>query len=114
MEEAVKEVASDFAYYVHYVGFDRRLDEWVELGRLDLTTVEVRRHEDESTPTALNFVLPSDTHSRTFSPPLRSSPRARALAGTVGRGTTSADRQTPTALVLATLPSLSLRRSTRS
>lgn len=29
----------DFEYYIHYVNFDRRLDEWVSLDRIDLNTI---------------------------------------------------------------------------
>ncbi|MEW5308481.1 MAG: hypothetical protein WDW38_000438 [Sanguina aurantia] len=32
---------SKWKYYVHYYGFNRRLDEWVSLEQLDLNTVEV-------------------------------------------------------------------------
>ncbi|GMH92231.1 hypothetical protein TrST_g13333 [Triparma strigata] len=32
---------SDYEYYVHYVGFDRRLDEWIGSDRIDLTSIEV-------------------------------------------------------------------------
>lgn len=42
MEKAEKEVssASSYEYYVHYVGFDRRLDEWITSDRIDLTSIE--------------------------------------------------------------------------
>jgi len=33
------EPESDYEYYVHYVEFNRRLDEWVKLSQLDLATV---------------------------------------------------------------------------
>mmetsp|Transcript_30633 Transcript_30633/g.61478 ORF Transcript_30633/g.61478 Transcript_30633/m.61478 type:complete len:221 (-) Transcript_30633:463-1125(-) len=31
--------AANYLYYIHYVGEDRRLDEWVPLDRFDLTTL---------------------------------------------------------------------------
>ena len=35
------EKPSDFEYYVHYIGYDRRLDEWVKCDRIDSTSIEV-------------------------------------------------------------------------
>lgn len=33
-------LASEFEYYVHYCGYDRRLDEWVSIDRIDLVAGE--------------------------------------------------------------------------
>jgi histone acetyltransferase MYST1 len=37
-EEESKKKATDFDYYVHYCGYDRRLDEWVAVDRIDLVS----------------------------------------------------------------------------
>jgi len=46
-EEAVEEadpgVAQDYDYYVHYCDFDRRLDEWVEVDRIDFAAGQQTR-----------------------------------------------------------------------
>ena len=34
-----QETASTYQYYIHYIGQDRRLDEWIPLSRFDLTTL---------------------------------------------------------------------------
>jgi len=42
--------ADKFEYYVHFIGFDRRLDEWVEPGRIHFGSVvddELLRSEDK-------------------------------------------------------------------
>jgi len=41
LQQAMAGPAADWEYYVHYLGFNRRMDEWVQLWQLDLTTVEV-------------------------------------------------------------------------
>jgi hypothetical protein len=54
---------SDYEYYVHFLGYDRRLDEWVAYERIDISTsVEQRvkhnclmiRAADESSIPSLN------------------------------------------------------------
>ena len=60
-----KDVADNFMYYVHYVGYDRRLDEWVDVTRLDLPTVErVPKSKSPSSHgrTRNNKRRPSDAH----------------------------------------------------
>lgn len=39
--------SDDYEYYVHYTKFDRRLDEWVKVDRLDLNSLTTTG-EDES------------------------------------------------------------------
>lgn len=60
--------ADEIHYYVHYVGHDRRLDEWVELQRFDLKTVRsksvldyVKATSDEKGPTPKSWL--SEEHS---------------------------------------------------
>ncbi|GAB0492775.1 hypothetical protein MMPV_004044 [Pyropia vietnamensis] len=43
IERRLKPGTSDHEYYVHYAGFNRRLDEWVDLDRFDLDTLRRRR-----------------------------------------------------------------------
>lgn len=33
-------LAGDLEYYVHFIDFNKRLDEWVDMSRLDLSTIE--------------------------------------------------------------------------
>ena len=47
--EGEDEEASNYLYYIHYVGEDRRLDEWVPLDRFELSTlVKVGHHYSSS------------------------------------------------------------------
>lgn len=36
-----------YEYYVHYAGYNRRMDEWVSLEQLDLSSVQVSEVEEE-------------------------------------------------------------------
>ncbi|XP_055004585.1 histone acetyltransferase KAT5 isoform X2 [Boleophthalmus pectinirostris] len=47
---SVKEVSSRKLYYVHYIDFNKRLDEWVTLDRLDLKKLQFPKKEAK-TPT---------------------------------------------------------------
>lgn len=38
---------NDFEFYVHFTAFDRRLDEWVTIDRIDLQTAVVGSHDSE-------------------------------------------------------------------
>jgi len=42
--------SDQYSYYVHYRGFNRRMDEWVELEDLDLDTVIPREPVDPNDP----------------------------------------------------------------
>lgn len=39
MDESISRQNDEFEYYVHYLNFDRRLDEWVTADRIDLSTL---------------------------------------------------------------------------
>lgn len=41
---------SDYEYYVHYIGYNRRMDEWVSLEQLDLATVQLEQVEEVDGP----------------------------------------------------------------
>ena len=43
-----EEALEDFQYYVHYVGFDRRLDEWVKPERMIIETLETAEQRERS------------------------------------------------------------------
>ncbi|KAG1677445.1 hypothetical protein FOA52_001900 [Chlamydomonas sp. UWO 241] len=40
---------SDYEYYVHYIGYNRRMDEWVQLEQLDLSSVQLELVEEDGT-----------------------------------------------------------------
>jgi len=41
LPEGAQPKPEDYEYYMHYFGFNRRMDEWVQLDQMDLSTVEV-------------------------------------------------------------------------
>ncbi|XP_048122659.1 histone acetyltransferase KAT5-like [Alosa alosa] len=48
---SVKEIPGNKLYYVHYIDFNKRLDEWVPPDRLDLTTLQMPKKETNTSPT---------------------------------------------------------------
>lgn len=48
---SVKEIPGNKLYYVHYIDFNKRLDEWVPPDRLDTTTLQMPKKEAKSSPT---------------------------------------------------------------
>ncbi|XP_042566125.1 histone acetyltransferase KAT5-like [Clupea harengus] len=58
---SVKESSGNKLYYVHYIDFNKRLDEWVPPDRLDMTTLQSPKKEAKSSPT--NGLLGSGTVS---------------------------------------------------
>lgn len=56
-------------YYVHYIDYNKRLDEWVEPDRLDLTQVQMPKGEGKTSNVSnTNHVTPLRNGSRSCSP----------------------------------------------
>src|SRR6266498_3339395 len=95
-------------YYVHFVEFNKRLDEWVGLERIDLTK-EIERPTKKRSGKGGNQFRDSDTPSRVGSPLREITGRSGGVGSSVGqKRKISALEEIPTPNAIATTPSTPL------
>ncbi|CAG8603602.1 8819_t:CDS:1 [Funneliformis caledonium] len=99
-------------YYVHFVEFNKRLDEWVGLERIDLSR-EIERPTKKRNGKGGNQYRDSDTPSRVGSPLREITGRSGGVGSSVGqKRKISALEETPTPNARATTPSTPLAEIT--
>ncbi|KAF5828099.1 MYST-like histone acetyltransferase 2 [Dunaliella salina] len=68
LPEGAQPKPEDYEYYMHYFGFNRRMDEWVQLDQMDLSTVEVELPDPDPKRKKKAIAEESDSDHGDFDP----------------------------------------------